>query len=154
MAVGPFLSHDEGFLQLMTGASLDWATADHYACLMVHGNGTQNRTTEIDWEDISAAVLAVAGDYDHQVVAGETVTISTENIMFDCSKITFTEVGDISARYLYILEGTKASPANADKIIGHVDLSGSAANVSSVGAEFSFDPAATGLFYISRTAAP
>jgi len=152
MAVGPFLSHDSGYLSLFNGTS-DWITSDHYAALMVSGNGTQNQGTELLWSDISAEVLTVAGDYDHQVLTGEAVTDDGVVIMFDCGKITFTAAGDITARYLYILEGTAAAPVAGDEIIGHIDLDG-AADVSSVGAEFSFDPAVSGLFYISRTAAP
>jgi len=149
MTVGPFLSHDNGFDELLGNA--DWEVDDFYAVLVAHGYGTQDRATEIDWEDISAVEITDT-DYSRQALASKDVNVSGTNVEFNCGKITFTSEGDISARYLYILKGTAASPQNADKIVGHIDLTGAAGNASSVGAEFSFTPHADGLFYVGRTA--
>lgn len=154
MAVGPFLNHDSGFAELLSTA--DWTTDAYYAVLLANGSGTQDRTTEVDWDDISAAEISDA-DYTRQALASKTVAADSGNsyaIKFTCGKITFTAAGDISARYLYILKGTAASPVGTDKIVGHIDLTGAAENASSVNAEFSFTPHTTGLFYAARTAAP
>jgi hypothetical protein len=151
MAVGPFLSHDSGIAELF--GSLNWATGDYYAVLLASGTGTQDRATEVDWEDISALEITDE-DYSKQALADTAVSLNGTKVQFTCDKITFTAAGDVTARYLYILEGDVASPANGDLILGHIDLSG-ATDISSVNGEFSFTPdAVTGLFEIPRSAAP
>ena len=147
MAVGPFLSHDTGFASLLS--TDDWTTDAYYAVLATDTE-TPARDTQVDYGDI--AEECADGDYDQVALASKTCAVNSTNVRFDCAKITFTSSGDITARYLYILKGTAASPASADEIIGHIDLTGSG-NTSSVGAEFSFDPHANGLFYVPRTTA-
>ncbi len=147
MAVGPFLSHDTGFASLLS--TDDWATDDYYAVLATTTE-TPDRAAQIDYEDILAECTDT--DYSPIALASKTCTVNGTDVRFDCAKITFTASGDITARYLYILKGTAATPANTDEIIGHIDLDGSG-NISSVGAEFSFDPHANGLFYVPRTTA-
>jgi len=147
MAVGPFLSHDTGFASLLS--TDDWVTDDYYAVLATHSE-SPDRATQVDYEDILEE--CADGDYDQVALASKTCAVSGTDVRFDCAKITFTAAGDITARYLYILKGTAATPNNADEIIGHIDLDG-AGNISSVGAEFSFDPHANGLFYVPRTTA-
>jgi len=148
MAVGPFLSHDTGFASLLS--TDDWTTDAYYAVLATHSE-SPDRSTQVDYEDILEE--CADGDYDQVALGSKTCSVDgSNNVVFDCGKITFTSSGDISARYLYILKGTAATPANADEIIGHIDLDG-AGNVSSVGAEFSFDPHTNGLFYVPRTTA-
>jgi hypothetical protein len=148
MAVGPFLSHDSGYAELL--GSDDWVNDNHYAVLATTTE-TINRATHVDLADI-VNILSVAGDYNHQNLTGEAVDVNSTNIRFDCAKITFCSTGSITARYLFILKGTVAGAASTDKIIGHIDLDGTG-NVSSVNAEFSFDPSANGLFEIARSAA-
>ena len=148
MAVGPFLSHDTGFASLLS--TDDW-TNDAYYAVLATTSETPDRAAQVDYEDILAEV-ASGGDYSPVALASKTCAVNGTNVRFDCAKITFTASGDITARYLYILKGTATSPANTDEIIGHIDLDGSG-NISSVGAEFSFDPNANGLFQIQRTAA-
>jgi hypothetical protein len=149
MAIGPFLSHDAGYVHLLS--TDNWAVDDYYAVLATTTE-TPNVGTQIDYEDILAE--CADGDYDQVALAGKAVAEEADKVRFDCDKITFGASVSITARYLYILKGTAATPVNADEIIGHIDLDG-AANVSSVNAEFSFDPATTeGLFEVSRTAAP
>jgi len=148
MAVGPFLSHDTGFASLLS--TDDWTTDAYYAVLATHSE-SPDRSTQVDYEDILEE--CADGDYDQVALESKTCSVDgSNNVVFDCAKITFTESGDITARYLYVLKGTAATPNNADEIIGHIDLDG-AGNISSVGAEFSFDPHANGLFYVPRTTA-
>lgn len=150
MTVGPFLSHDTGFKSLLgTG---NWTSAGaYYAVLATHAE-SPNRATQIDYEDILEE--CEDADYDPVAITDAAVAVNETKARFTCGKILFTGEGDISGRYLYILKGTAASPANADEIVGHIDLDG-AGNVASVNAEFSFTPnASNGLFEISRTAAP
>ena len=148
MAVGPFLSHDTGFASLLS--TDDWTTDAYYAVLATTSE-SPDRATQVDYEDILEE--CADGDYDQVALASKTCSVDgSNNVVFDCAKITFTAAGDITARYLYVLKGTAASPNNADEIIGHIDLDG-AGNISSVGAEFSFDPHANGLFYVPRTTA-
>lgn len=149
MAVGPFLTHDQGFLAQVDGDE-DFSGGSVYAVLVTNDH-TPDRAADVDYEDISANECQDS-DYSPQDVTG-TVTVESTRIRFDCSKITFTAEGDITARYLYILYGDEGSPQNGDLILGHVDLTGSG-NASSVNGEFSFDPHASGLFEILRSGAP
>jgi hypothetical protein len=147
MAVGPFLSHDTGFASLLS--TDDWATDDYYAVLATNDEAP-DRADQVDYADILEE--CADGDYSPIALASKTCAVNGTDVRFDCAKITFTAAGDITARYLYILKGTAATPNTADEIIGHIDLDGSG-NISSVGAEFSFDPHANGLFYVPRTTA-
>jgi hypothetical protein len=150
MAVGPFLSHDTGFASLL--GSGNWASDAYYAVLATTSE-TPDRAAQIDYADILAEHGAT-GNYDQVALSGKAVAINSTKVRFTCSKINFGADTTITARYLYILKGTAASPAGTDEIIGHVDLDG-AGNVSSVSAEFSFTPDATnGLFEVARSAAP
>jgi hypothetical protein len=149
MAVGPFLSHDTGFKSLLGGD--DWVNDDYYAVLATTSE-TPARDTQVDYEDILQE--CADGDYDQVALAGKAVAVNSTKVRFTCNKINFGSEVSISGRYLYILKGTAATPANTDEIVGHIDLDGSG-NVSSVSAEFSFTPDATnGLFEVARTAAP
>ena len=152
MAVGPFNTHHTGFLDLLSSAT-DWGTTAYYAVLATTTNAP-DRATWIDYQDIINEHGAT-GNYDQVALAftGGSAVVDDTDVLFKCDKITFGADTTITARYLYILKGTAASPANGDLILGHVDLDG-AGNVSSVGAEFSFTPnAANGLFRISQSAA-
>lgn len=150
MAVGPFLTHDTGFASLLSGD--DWVTDAYYAVLATTTE-TPDRAGQVDYVDILNEV-ASGGDYSPIALASKTVAVQATKIRFDCGKITFTASGNITARYLYILKGTAATPAAADEIVGHIDLNtDGAANLSSIGAEFSYDPHANGLFEVERSVA-
>jgi hypothetical protein len=147
MAVGPFLSHDTGFKSLL-GAG-DWVNDAYYAVLATTSE-SPDRATQIDYADILNE--CADGDYDQVALTSKAVALNSTNVRFTCAKIDFGSTVSITARYLYILKGTAASPAGTDEIIGHIDLDG-AGNVSSVSAEFSFTPSATnGLFEVERSA--
>ena len=152
MAAGPFLSHDTGFKSLLgTG---NWTSAATYYAILATNTEAPDRAAQIDYEDILAEV-AGGGDYEPKAIVDGAVAVNSTKVRFTCAKLTFTAEGDISARYLYILKGTAALPVASDEIIGHIDLVGSAANISSVNSEFSFTPDGTnGLFEVLRTAAP
>jgi hypothetical protein len=149
MTVGPFLSHDTGFASLLS--TDDFVTEDYYAVLATTSE-TPDQATQVDYADILNE--CADGDYDQVALASKAVAVNSQKIRFTCAKINFGATVSITARYLYILKGTAASPVGTDEIIGHIDLDG-AGNVSSVNAEFSFTPHATnGLFEVARSAAP
>ena len=147
MSVGPFLSHDTGFASLL--GPDNWISDDYYAVLATDTE-VPDRASQVDYEDILAE--CADGDYSPVALASKTCAVNGTDVRFDCAKINFGSAVSISGRYLYILKGTAATPNNADEIVGHIDLDGSG-NISSVGAEFSFDPHANGLFYVPRTVA-
>lgn len=148
MTVGPFLTHETGFSSLLS--TDDWETDAYYAVLATTSE-SPNRATQVDYEDILEE--CADGDYSPVALSGKAVSINGTNIKFTCSEINFGAAVSITARYLYILKGTAASPANADEIVGHIDLDGSG-NVYSVNSEFSFTPDSTnGLFQVQRSAA-
>jgi hypothetical protein len=150
MAVGPFLTHDSGYLAQVDGDA-DFSGAGVYAVL-VTTTQTPDRATETQYSHISGNE-ATDADYDPVALASKTVALQSTRIRFNCAKITFTAAGDITARYMYLLYGTAATPQTTDPILGHVDLTGSG-NASSVNGEFSYTPHANGLFEILRSAAP
>jgi hypothetical protein len=150
MAVGPFLTHDTGYNSVLTDDN--WLTDDHYAVLATNSE-SPDRETQIDYEDILQE--CADADYSPVAITGESASIDSTKTQYSCSKIDFGSDVTISARYLYILKGTAASPANADEIIGHIDLTGASENISSNNSEFSFTPNATyGLFEVERSGAP
>ena len=149
MAVSIFFSHDTGFKSLLgTG---NWTSAGAYYAVLATTDETPDRATHIDYEDILAE--CEDADYAPVAISGASVVVTSTKAVFKCSKIEFTAAGSVSGRYLFVLKGTAAEPANADEIVGHVDLSTSGGNVSSRRGEFSFTPDAdAGLFRIPRTA--
>jgi len=145
MAVGPFLSDDTGFVTLLSTGS--WAADDVYAVL-VTTDQTITRGAQT-YANITANVVATA----IQAVAGKSVTEASDKVMFDHSKITFTSSGSLSGRYVYYLFGD-TTPVAGDVVIGYVDLNTGGGNVSSIDAEFSFDPSVSnGLFEVARSVA-
>jgi len=148
MAVGPFITHDANFATLLS--TDNWVSDDHYAVLAISGTAPDPTWTE---KSQIVGIKTPGGDYAHINLTGESVSVSSTKVKFDCDKITFTAAGSITARYLYILKGTVAATASTDKIIGAISLDGTG-DVSSVSAEFSFDPSASnGLFEVARSAA-
>lgn len=151
MPVGPFLTNDNGLLEWLKG-NIDWESGN-VAAVLVRSAHAPDRSTEIDYEDIAANEC---DDSDYAPVPVPSRTISVEEggrVRVDCEKITFTENGDITGRYLYFVYGDYASLSNGDLILGYIDLTGSD-DASSVAGEFSFTPHANGLFEIDRSAAP
>lgn len=148
MAVGPFLTHDNGLLAQLDGDA-DFSGGSVYAVLVTTTH-TPDRAADVDYEDISANECADE-DYDPVALTSPTVTLVSNTIMFDCAEIEFTGAGDITARYLYVLYGDYSSPQNSDLILGHVDLTGDG-NASSTNGRFAFNPHANGLFRVGRSA--
>lgn len=150
MTVGPFLSHDTGYLAQLSGAE-DFLGSGVYAVL-VDDAQTPNRASEASYSAISGNECTDA-DYSRQALASKSASIEATRVRFTCGKITFTASGDVSGRYLYVCYGTAATPQAGDVILGHIDLTGDG-NASSIGAEFSFTPSGSGLFEVERTDAP
>jgi len=144
------LSHDTGYKSLLgTG---NWTSAGAYYAVLATTTETPDRATHIDYEDILEE--CADADYGPVAISGASVTVTETKVVFNCSKIEFTAEGSIAGRYAFILKGTAASPASADEIVGHIDLTGSG-NATSVNGEFSLTPDETaGLFMVVRTAAP
>ena len=150
MTVGPFLSHDTGYKSLLgTG---NWTSAGAYYAVLATTTETPDRATHIDYEDILEE--CEDADYAPVAIASASVVVTATKVVFKCAKIEFTSAGSISGQYVFVLKGTAASPAAADEIVGHIDLTGSG-NATSVSGEFSLTPDADdGLFKVLRTAAP
>ena len=144
-----FLTHDTGLRAQLAGTE-DFLGSGVYAVL-VDAAHTPNRATDNAYSAISANECDDE-DYSRQDLTSKTVAVEATRVRFDCGKITFTASGDVSGQYVYFLYGTAASPQAADVILGHVDLTGDG-NASSIGAEFSYTPSASGLFEVARSAA-
>jgi hypothetical protein len=150
MSVGPFLTHDSGYLSQFTNAS-DFLGSGVAAVLVTTAH-TPNRATDNAYSAISSNEADDA-DYSAQALGSKTVAVESTRIRVSCGKITFTAEGDVTGRYIYLVYGDAADLQAADVILGHIDLTGDG-NASSIGAEFSFTPHANGLFEIERSAAP
>jgi hypothetical protein len=146
MAVQPFLSDDIGYADLL--GTLNWTSAGIYLALITT---TQSITRGAQtWGDIK-------NNADATRIALSTLTpavaVHDTAVRLTHTKAQFTESGSKTGRYVFYLIGDSASPADADKVIGYVDLTGDG-NASSTDAEFSFTPHATaGLVKIARSAA-
>ena len=150
MAVGPFLSCDAGFSDLL-GLS-NWTSTNIAVCLVDHAAAASfNRaaTTFANIKGETEANIAARGAINTPAVAAVS-----EHVRFTHAKQTFADPGSLSGRYVVYILGNHASLDDADKVIGYVDLTGDG-NASSVDAEFSFTPDGTnGLFRVARSAAP
>jgi hypothetical protein len=149
MSVGPFLTHDAGFRDLLAGQE-DFLGSGVYAVLVTTTH-SPNRATDNAYSAISGNE-ATGGDYSRQALGTKSVAVEGTRVRFNCGKITFTAEGDVTGRYLYLVFGTAGSPQAGDTILGHIDLTGDG-NASSISAEFSFTPHASGLFEVERSAA-
>lgn len=144
-----FLTHDTGLRAQFAGTA-DFLDGGVYAVL-VDAAHTPDRATDNAYSAISANECSDA-DYSRQALASKTATVEATRVRFNCGKITFTASGTVSGQYVYFLYGAAATPQAADVILGHVDLTGTG-NASSIGAEFSYTPSASGLFEVARSAA-
>jgi hypothetical protein len=144
-----FVTHDVGYTA-QVAQTQDFLGSGVYAVLVDTAH-TPDRATDDAYSDISANECGDT-DYSAQALASKTIALASTSVRLSCGKITFTASGDVSGRYVYILFGTAATPQSTDVILGHVDLTGSG-NASSVGAEFSYTPSASGLLELPRSVA-
>jgi len=147
MTVGIFQSHDTGMAALL-GAG-DWAANNHYAMLIKTAQIVDR--THLTRADIIANVC-IDADYTNVDLTGKAITLVAQKTRFDCNKILFGSAVSISGRFIYILNGTAAASIDGDIIVGCIDLNTETGDVASLAAEFSYEPATSGLFEISRTA--
>ena len=144
-----FLSHDTGFLEIQD-RTINYVSDAMYAVLALSAHGTPDRATEAQYSHITNE--CADADYARPALSGKAISLDTTAVKYAMSKMTFTAEGNVTGRYVYICKGTAADPQAADRIIGHIDLTGSA-DASSINAEFSFTPHSTGLFFLPRTVA-
>ena len=149
MAVQPFESQDQGYVDLVAGTE-DYLNGD-VAAILVTTTQTLNRATTLTYADVSGNE-SDDQDYSAQVVGDKAVSLEGTRVRITHSKITFTAEGDVTGRYVVYVFGAAASLGGTDRILGWVDLTGDG-NASSTNAEFSFTPHADGLWEIERTAA-
>lgn len=144
MAVGPFLSIDNGFAELL--GNLNWESSNIAVVLLASaGAGSLNRAGTT-YSEISGEVTKVLN------IASPAVAVNSEKVRFTHAKALFEAEGDLSGRYVVYVSGNHASLEAGDELIGYVDLTGEG-DASSVGAEFSFTPhAGNGLFEVARSA--
>ena len=147
MAVGPFLSVDPGFVELLS--SKNFASDNITLVLMPHAFAASIDRTGMTYDDIKASEVAKIA------IASPAVAENSTNVRFTHAKAMFTEDGSLAGRYVFYVFGAHdGPPADTDKVFGYVDLTEDG-DAESVNAEFSFTPDSTnGLFQVARTAAP
>jgi hypothetical protein len=146
MAVGPFLSVDGGFTELLS--SKNFASSAISVVLMPHAFTASIDRTGMTYGDIKASEVAIIA------IDSPAVTLEGTNVRFTHAKALFTAEGSLSGRYVFYVFGTHdGPPGDSEKVFGTVDLTGAAEDASSVNAEFSFTPHANGLFEVQRSVA-
>lgn len=135
--------YDDGFEDLFDG-TFNWAEESDIAAVLLTdsytpdaGHSTYNDLTN-ECDD---------SDYEPKAVSNRSVTRNGDDCEFDSDKVDFGSDVSITARYLALVVGDPTSLASDDKLIGYVDFGESK---SSSNSEFSFDPASTGWFKVSR----
>jgi len=145
-----FLTHDLGYKDQI--ANVEDFLGAPVTAVLVDTAQVPDRATENAYSAISANECSDV-DYAQVALTGKTIAVEGDRVRFNCAKIDFGASVSISARYLYLVFGTAGSLVAGDRILGHIDLTGTG-NASSVSAEFSVTPPATGLFEVLRSNAP
>ena len=128
MALSPFTIQDSG-LQAILNGSIDLDTSALYAVLLVGAHTpTQNKAL---YSDISANEIADAG-YVRQALTGAAIAASGKQRQFTSNPISFGSNVTLTAKYMYILRGTAASPVASDPILGWIDLNEVGGNISDI----------------------
>lgn len=145
MAVGPFLSVDAGFVELLS--TKDFTSSSISMVLIPDSFTASIARAGMTYGDIKASEAAIIA------LPTPAVTLEGTNVRFTHAKGIFVESGTVSGRYVMYVYGVHdGPPADADKVFGYVDLTGAAEDAGSVNAEFSFTPHANGLFEVQRSA--
>lgn len=153
MPTGPFLTVDDVFLDMHEGADVDWVGATSVAAVLALSTWTPNRAGPMTYDDVDDHECADA-DYDPQAVTSRTISLASTRIRYDHAQVVFGAEVTITAKYLVYVLGNPASLGPTDRVIGYLDLVPAGGNAESVNAEFSYDPHASGLMEILRSAAP
>lgn len=149
MAAGPFLTHEANLLALLNAFEND---AD-VAAVLVSDSHTPDRASDLTYDDISGNEIDDS-DYAPQEVANKATSVVSTRVRLTHDKITFTEEGNIEAKYLYFVIGDPESLQSTDLIGGHIDLNTSGGTLVAADGEFSYAHGASGLAEILRSAAP
>ena len=144
---GKFITHWQGWIDLFDGSN-SWES-DGYFAVCATATEAPDAETQNDYEDILEE--CADADYDRVDLTGKAISQdeSTGQINFSCETIKLCTQGDVSAKYLYILQGTAASPEGAI-ILGHIDLNPGGGNLTSINGEFSYTPPSGVLFKIPQ----
>jgi len=142
--------YDSSYLSLFDGTHV-WADITNVAAVLLAAAYTPDTAAHTDYSDVSANEVddAVQTDYAPVAVTGRSVSLTSDEIRYTCSKIDFGSTVSLEGQYIGIIAGDAASLNATDKLLGYIDL-GEAK--SSTNAEFSFTPAATGLYRIQKAA--
>lgn len=143
MAAGNFTLVNSAILDLADG-TFDWITDNHYAVLILAAH-TPSVSTDATYANISANECA-DGDYAAQDLTGESATGGSGTVTFDANDVSFGSSVTITAKYLYVLQGTAAGKTGTDEIVGYVDLDNGGGSVSSTSGTYNIAWAGTGLW--------
>lgn len=119
------------YLQARAEGSVNLATDSFYAALLAgayvpaqaHGS----------WLDIKASQIGTGGDYTGPIAVANPAIIGTgKTRAWDSDPVNFGTNVSITAKYLAVLKGSAGAPADADLLIGLVDLNWQGAQISAI----------------------
>lgn len=116
--LSPMTIQDSGLAAVLNG-TIDLDTSALYAILLA-GAHTPTQIKAL-YSDISANEIADAG-YVRQALSGAAISASGKQRYFTSNAVNFGSAVTLTAKYLYILKGTAASPSGTDPILGWIDL--------------------------------
>ena len=134
-------AYNSGLLTLANGGTA-FATDACYAILV---DGYTFSAAHTEYSNVSGAELSTAGDYDRVALAGKSVAVVSDKVVYDCNNISFGDPVSIGpADGVVILKGTAGSPASADPVLFYAPLT----DVQSTDAVFAINTP-DGLYEIS-----
>jgi hypothetical protein len=135
-------AYNSGLLTLTNGGTA-FASDACYAILV---NGYTFSAAHTAYSDASSSELSTSGDYDRVALAGKSVAVVSNKVVYDCNNISFGDPVSIGpASGIIILKGTAASPQAADPVLFYAPFS---PTVTSTAAAFSVNTT-NGLYEIS-----
>ena len=123
------LSYRAGRLELANGAT-SW-TNDNFYMVLVSSAYTFNNSHET-YSQLSGEISAQP-DYQVQNVTGKTVGYDSDDILYDCSNVSFGEDVSLDVRDggFVIVKGSSANPQASDRLMFFGQMSDSAQSTNS-----------------------
>ncbi len=145
MAIQPLTLYNSAFEGLFDG-TIGWVSETNVAAVLCESDYGPS-LTHSTYADLTHEVDD-EGDYDPQKVDNRSIARVDDEVQFDSDPVNYGIDVTISAQYLVLVAGDPADLEGTDKLIGYVDFG---ETKSSTSAPFTFTPADSGWFRVSRT---
>ena len=146
MAIQPLTLYNSAFEGLFDG-TINWGTATHVAAILCTATYAPD-LTHATYSNITNEVATGEGeDYEPKAVGNRAIARDGDYVQFTSDPANFGAEVTIAAQYLVLVVGDPANLLSTDPVIGYVDFG---ETKSSTSAPFTYTPAATGWFRVSR----